>query len=357
MIRTGIADMPLHCGRAPLWLVQRMAKLGGNILIILSQEFGPAEVLRRLSQPFWFQALGCILGFDWHSSGVTTTLTYALKQGIKNREKEVGIFICGGKGKYSLRTPSEITNGCQKIDKDPKPLIYASRMSAKVDTSALQDGYTLYHHSFFFTSDGQWCVIQQGMNPKTRLARRYHWLGEKIKRFIDEPHEAICCDKTSKVLNMTAKESESNRSQIVRLANMAPGFWEKEIKYINLPHRHYITTKDISIQYLKKILLKTYETQPKEFEEFLSIAGVGPKTVRALALLAELIYGSPLCFKDPARYSFAHGGKDGHPYPVDLKTYDKTIEVIEKGINKTKIEPKERYLALKRLERYINLIS
>ena len=353
--KTGIAHLPLHYGKAPPWLFDRMVKLAREITIAIVTDFGSEEMLRRLSHPFWFQALGCILGFDWHSSGVTTTLCGALKEGIKGLERELGLFIAGGKGRASRRTPSEIEVWGEKISLNPAPLVYASRMSAKVDSSAVQDGYQLYHHTFLFTPSGSWAVIQQGMNEATRYARRYHWLGEAVSSFVNEPHSAIQSEAKGQALNLVARESDPARTTIANivtkqkpndiLADL------KRLKTLNLPSHHPIGVHDLHPDSLSKILLSTYERQPHGFEELLGLSGVGPKTIRALSLISELVYGVAPSYRDPARYSFAHGGKDGIPYPVDRKTYDQSIELLRKAIYKTKMGIREKDEAIGRLNR------
>jgi len=353
--RTGIANLPLHYGKAPHWLFERMVKLAREITITIVADFGAEEMLRRLSHPYWFQAFGCILGFDWHSSGVTTTLCGALKEGIKGLETDLGLFVAGGKGKTSRQTPSEIEGWGNSISLDPSPLVYASRMSAKVDSSAIQDGYQLYHHTFLFTNRGSWAVIQQGMNEATRYARRYHWLGEAVSNFINEPHSAILSEARGQALNLVASESNPARTTITEIAtNEKPQDILadlKKLKTLNLPPHHYLSTYDLHPHSLSKILLSTYERQPNDFEQLLGLKGVGPKTIRALSLISELVHGVAPSYRDPARYSFAHGGKDGIPYPVDRKTYDQSIELLSKAINKTKLGIGDKKGALNRLYR------
>jgi len=353
--RTGIANLPLHYGKAPRWLFERMVKLAREITIVIVADFGTEEMLRRLSDPYWFQSLGCILGFDWHSSGVTTTLCGALKEGIKGLEPDLGLFIAGGKGKTSRQTPSEIEGWGERISLDPAPLVYASRMSAKVDSAAVQDGYQLYHHTFLFTADGSWTVIQQGMNANNRYARRYHWLGEAVNNFVNEPHSAILSETRGQVLNLVASESGSARTTITDIATEQKPqdiLTElKKLKTLNLPAHHSIGVQDLHPDSLSKILLSTYEHQPQDFEQLLGLRGVGPKTIRALSLLSELVYGVAPSYRDPARYSFAHGGKDGIPYPVDRKTYDQSIELLRKAIHKTRLGIKEKNEAENRLKR------
>jgi len=355
--KTGIAHLPLHYGRVPPWLFDRMVKLAREITIVIVTEFGSEEMLRRLSHPYWFQALGCILGYDWHSSGVTTTLCGALKEGIKGLERDLGLFIAGGKGRTSRRTPSEIEVWGDKVSLNPAPLVYASRMSAKVDSSAVQDGYQLYHHTFLFTPSGSWTVIQQGMNEVTRYARRYHWLGEAVSSFVNEPHSAILSEAKGQALNLVASESDPARTTIADIATQQKPqdilADLKRLKTLNLPSHHPIGVHDLHPDSLSKILLSTYERQPHGFEELLGLSGVGPKTIRALSLISELVYGVAPSYRDPARYSFAHGGKDGIPYPVDRKTYDQSIELLRKAIRKTKLGIREKNETLNRLHRLV----
>ncbi len=352
-MRTGIANLPLHYGKAPRWLFDRMKKLSREITLLIVEEFGASEVLKRLSDPFWFQAFGCVLGFDWHSSGLTTTVCGAFKEGIKGLEKEVGLFVCGGKGATSRKTPSEIESFGDIISADIKSLVYASRMSAKVDNTALQDGYQLYHHLFVFDSTGEWAVVQQGMNEGTRYARRYHWLSHGVRDFVCNPHNAICCDSKGRSLNLVASESEGARSTITELSCEKPEKVLNDIKNLQrftLSPVHEVMIKDINPGRLYKIFLSTYERQAEGFETLLGLKGVGPKTMRALALVSELIYGVEASWKDPVRYSFAHGGKDGHPYPVNRKVYDGSIEFLRKAVQKARIGRLEKVKALKRLD-------
>ena len=353
--RTGIANLPLHYGKVPPWLFGRMVKLAREIIIAIVTDSGPEEMLRRLSHPYWFQAFGCILGYDWHSSGVTTTLCGALKEGLKGLETDLGLFVAGGKGRTSRRTPSEIEGWGNSISLDPAPLVYASRMSAKVDSSAVQDGYQLYHHTFLFTRRGSWTVIQQGMNEATRYARRYHWLGEAVTDFVNEPHSAILSETRGQALNLVASESDPARTTITEIATgekpesiLAD---LKRLKTLDLPAHHYLSTSDLHPDSLSKILLSTYDRQPNDFGQLLELKGVGPKTIRALSLISELVHGVAPSYRDPARYSFAHGGKDGIPYPVDKKTYDQSIELLSKAIHKTRLGLEEKKEALNRLNR------
>src|SRR4051812_24080723 len=269
-MRTGYAHLPLHGGRAPPWLFQRMVPLSREIVTFIAAEFGREEVLRRLSDPFWFQAFGCVLGFDWHSSGLTTTVCGALKEGLRGTQRELGIYVAGGKGATSRKTPSEITTACEQLGRDPQPLVYASRMSAKVDNSAVQDGYQLYHHSFVFTAKGEWCVVQQGMSDETAMARRYHWLSDELQSYVEEPHAAVCCDAAAATLNLVASDSAEVRSTSALLAGEKPEVTLQALHHLpllELPRRHEVTMDDIDPRYLKKILLRTYEAAPENFEK------------------------------------------------------------------------------------------
>jgi hypothetical protein len=352
MSRTGFAHLPLHGGKAPRYLFERMVPLSREIVVFIAHEFGREEVLRRLSDPYWFQAFGCVLGFDWHSSGLTTTVCGALKEGLRDAGRELGLYVAGGKGATSRKTPAEITTACERLGHDPGPLVYASRISAKVDNSAVQDGYQLYHHSFVFTDKGEWCIVQQGMSDEASMARRYHWLSDNVQSYVSEPHAAICCDASAETLNLVAAESAEVRTASAALAAERPEVTLDALGHLpllDMPRRHHVSTADINPQYLGKVLLKTYEAAPKDFEALLAIPGVGAKTLRALALTSELIYGKTASRRDPARYSFAHGGKDGTPYPVDRPTYDKTIEVMRTALNGARIDRAEKLRAFRRL--------
>lgn len=359
-VRTGTATLPLHGGAAPAWLFQRMVSLSREITFYIAGEFGVGEVLRRLSDPIWFQSLGCVLGFDWHSSGLTTTTTGALKEALRNVGPEMGIYVAGGKGKTSLRTPSEIREYAENhsLARSAEDLVYASRMSAKVDNTAVDDGYQIYHHSFVFTKDGDWAVIQQGMNTNLGQARRYHWhwTPERNFDFVNEPHAGVITQQMAKdVLNMVAKESAESRKVCASLAGEPPEKLVKELtrmQDLELPKRHNVKLTDLLPSSVERILLKTYETHPPDFEHLLATQGVGPKTIRSLALVAEVLYGVPASRRDPARYSFAHGGKDGTPYPVDRENYDRSIAVLREAVARAKVGDTERTKALQRLARW-----
>jgi hypothetical protein len=359
VMRTGVARLPLHYGSAPPWLFRRMVRLGRAISEVIVLEWGRKEFLERLADPFWFQAFGCVLGFDWHSSGLTTTVTGALKEACL---EDLGFGVCGGKGKASRKAPGEILETGDRFSlggKKIENLMHSSRMAAKVDSAAVQDSYQLYHHAFFFTEKGEWCVVQQGMNTQTRYARRYHWLSENVKSPVEEPHSAICCDKRGgRVLDMTAAESREAREASVAVVRDSPKEVEKLLcgrnclqrfsgqRVLVMPRSHYIAGMNKrNLETLKK----AHEIQPRNYEELLGVKGLGPAGVRALALVSELVYGKPPSWKDPAGFSFAHGGKDGIPYPVDRKGYDRSVEVMESAIENAKLGSREKLSALKRL--------
>lgn len=369
-MKTGVANLPLHGGRAPAWLFQRMVKLAREMTLVLVRDFGPEELLRRLGDPFWFQAFGSVLGFDWHSSGITTTVCGALKEGLRGLERDTHIHVAGGKGATSRKTPSEIEAHCYTLGRSPMELVHASKLTAKVDSAAVQDGYGLYHHCFLFTTGGSWAVVQQGMNEASKYARRYHWLGDNVQSFVNEPHAAVCCDQRGqKTLNLVAAESDATRQASVVAAHEQPDKLMKELEAappsslpprnsqtpalpgfeLTQPRRHPVRIADINPERLHRILLQTYEAAPQSFEQLLSLPGVGPKTLRALALISELLYGAAPSWRDPARFSFAHGGKDGHPYPVNREVYDQSIEFLKETLNSAKVELSEKQKAFRRL--------
>ncbi|MBW2976666.1 DUF763 domain-containing protein [Candidatus Woesearchaeota archaeon] len=365
-MRTGVCNLPLHTGSCPKWLFPRMVGLSKAISAVLIGEFGPDEFLSRLANPYWFQALGCVIGFDWHSSGLTTTTLGALKEAL-NKEN-LGIYFAGGKGKASRKTLDEIENASfglssAKIER----LKYSSRMSAKVDTCLLQDSYQLYHHSFVFDEKGSWAVIQQGMNAENHYARRYHWLSGNIASFVSEPHNAICGNKKENtVLDMTAKESEESQKISLDLVNDNPKHLEKYtkgpiqktlgdfnskeiIKFSMLPRHTIIDMDKRNFESLRK----AYEIQPGNYEELVSVKGIGPKTIRSLALVSDLIYGAKASWKDPVKYSFALGGKDKVPYEIDRNHYDKIIGILQSAINNAKLGDNDKLHAIKRLNHFL----
>jgi hypothetical protein len=383
-----LAQLPLHSGKAPPWLFQRMTKLAGAITMAIVDEFGPNEMLRRLADPWWFQAFGCVLGFDWHSSGVTTVTCGAMKEAAKKCGPDLGIFVAGGKGGVSRKTPQEIAAAADRhAIAGGERLIYASRMSAKVDSAAVQDGFDLYHHTMFFTAHGPWCVVQQGMNEQSGWARRYHWLGETVDDFVCEPHAAIQdlsaaeSEVTTRgqgprplVLNMVAREAEDNRRGSVSVVRESPQKMLEEVELLTegptlfAPQRHLVLPADVNLRRLRQIVVAAHEQHPQDFESLLGLKGVGPAAVRSLSLLAEIIFQAPSSHRDPAAgpasaeaaapaarrwadYSYAHGGKDGTPFPVNRETYDRNIAVLTEAVRKARLGENDKFNALRRLGR------
>jgi len=342
-MRTGVALVPLHGGHCPPWLFEKMKRLGAAIIQVIVYEYGTAEVLNRLSDPVWFQTLGCVLGFDWHSSGLTTVLCGAIKEGTAEMQGELGLFLAGGKGRVSRQTPHEIELAIERygLSASCEALQRASRLAAKVDSAAVQDGYQLYHHFFVFDRHGRWAVVQQGMNEANRYARRYHWLSDKVKSFVEEPHAGICGAKEKDVLNLVSQENVKVRTASVELCSEKP---EKLIKMM-MPAGHGIPRQ----AHLNKVLYKLYERPPKYYENLLETPGVGASTLRALAMVAEVTHGVKPSYQDPVRYAFAHGGKDGIPFPVRRKEYEHSIEALETALQKAKMGSTDRLAALKRL--------
>lgn len=377
------ADLPLHSGKAPAWLFRRMVEMAGAIGTLIVRDQGPGELLRRLSDPFWFQAFGCVLGFDWHSSGVTTTVCGALKEAARKYGGDLGLIVCGGKGATSRKTPEEIRRGCDRTGDDAAGLIYASRLAAKVDSAGVQDGYQLYHHCFFFVPGASaWCIVQQGMNDQVRYARRYHWLSSSMPSFVSEPHAAVACDQRGGVLNLVAGEGAAHRAALAELARqhpervlreMRPFLREESLPLFDmasacqgaghpsggsaqselvLPRRHSLSVRDLQPAALKKVLIKTYEKQAADFEALLGEEGIGAQSLRSLSLIAEIIYNAPASRRDPAAYSFAHGGKDGHPYFVNRALYDANLERLRETIAAARLGHSDKTEALRSLARF-----
>lgn len=379
---TGHADLPLHGGTVPKWLADRMMQMGSLIIESIITNFGKKEVLVRLSDPLWFQSLGAVMGMDWHSSGITTSVMYALKRGINKRAKDFGLCVCGGRGKYSRRTPDELMFLADATGLDGTKLINSSKLVAKVDSTAVQDGFQLYMHNFVLSNEGDWTVIQQGMNIESKTARRYHWSSENLKSFVEEPHTGITGENQGLILNLTAKDAKETRSHILDFSKENPDKMIKEIqnvfkheeninkinsikndniliaqnktiasetRSIVMPHHHEVRAKDVNLKRLGAVLATAYESQPQNFEGLLLTPGLGPRTIQSLTLVSEVIYGTPSRFTDPARFSFAHGGKDGHPFPVPLKIYDDSIRILHESIERSKLGYKDKSECIKRL--------
>ena len=349
MKHSGSADLPLHGGFVPVWLAERMAKLGLAIVENILIDYGKDDLLRRLSDPFWFQSMGAVMGMDWHSSGITTTVMGALKHAVNPHSKELGIYICGGKGNHSRKTPEELLRIGERTGLNGEHLVRCSKLTAKVDNTAIQDGFQLYLHSFIVSDTGKWTVIQQGMSDTTSTARRYHWHSETLTSFVDDPHTSIYGKNTGYILNMTDKQADTSRDGIMQIAAEKPEYMLKEIGKLVLPSHHDVRAEDVDLKRLGAILWLAQEKQPKDFEDLLLLQGLGPRTLQSLALVSEVIHGTPSRFKDPARFSFAHGGKDGHPFPVPTKVYDETIGVLQTAVYKAKLGNNEKNEAIKRL--------
>lgn len=375
--RTGSADMPLHGGHVPPWLSARMRRLGGVIVEAIVHSYGRDELLRRLSHPFWFQSFGAVMGMDWHSSGITTSVMSALKRGLAPVEKELGIYICGGKGAHSRETPHELMKIGERTGLDAVALSRASRLVAKVDSAAVQDGYGLYLHTFVLTREGQWCVIQQGMNEQRREARRYHWLSENLHSFLDSPHAAIEGRNEGSIINLADARAARNRAAGLELIQQGPErtisvlkrmrdanavrdlFSDLEpnpealeaLPHLQMPAHHDVRAGDVVLRRLHGTLAAAADRGPKDFAELLLTPGVGARTVASLAFVAEVIHGVPSRFSDPARFSFAHGGKDGHPFPVPLKVYDETIHVLKRAVDQAKLGNDEKLAAIEQLDK------
>ena len=381
MRNSGHADLPLHTGTVPKWLADRMMVLGTLITESLVENFGPDEVLVRLSDPLWFQSFGAVMGMDWHSSGITTSVMYALKRGLNPRAKELGIYVCGGRGKYSRLTPDELLDIANLEGLNGDELVRNSKLVAKVDNNAVQDGFQLYQHNFILTRSGNWTVVQQGMNGAEKKARRYHWCSTNLRSFVEEPHSGVVGDNRGKILNLTDTEAKSARSSILEISHEKPEKMLQEIvqigkpasqmilmqdgkstpiqnelfpEYTNersivLPAHHEVLEQDVDLKRLGGVLATAYDNQPKDFESLMLTPGLGPRTLQSLALVSEVIYGTPSRFTDPARFSFAHGGKDGHPFPVPLKIYDESIRILRDSIEKSKLGYKDKSDCIRRL--------
>lgn len=349
-MKRGTADLPLHYGTVPSWLAQRMSLLGGAIAEAIVIEYGRPALLQRLSDPFWFQSLGCVLGMDWHSSGITTSVMNALRKAINYRSEELGIYICGGRGKYSRETPNQLLDVANKTGLNGNELVMHSKLAAKVDNTAVQDGFQLYLHTFIVSKEGEWAVIQQGMNPNERMARRYHWLSSSLRSFMEEPHTSVCGRNQGLILNLTDKLAAPTKEGIIELTREKPDKLIREVSII-LPNHHEVKAEDVNLKRLGAALVLAHETNISDMESLLLLEGVGPRTLQSLTLVSEVIHGTPSRFSDPARFSFAHGGKDGHPFPVPTSVYDETIEVFDKAIRQARLGEKDKSDALKNLSK------
>jgi hypothetical protein len=343
------ADLPLHYGKVPLWLAERMSKLGGAIVESIILEYGRKEVLSRMSDPLWFQALGCVMGMDWHSSGITTSVMGALKKALNPKYNELGIYIAGGKGKHSRQTPSELIALADRTGLNGTELVRNSKLSAKVDNNAIQDGFQIYLHTFMIIKEGEWGVIQQGMNDASGMARRYHWHSEQIRSFVEEPHAFIYGANQGEILNLTDKDAVKTKAGLLELVKESPDKMITEVRKIIMPSHHDVRAEDVDLKRLGSVLALAHEREVKDFESLLLLEGVGPRAIQSLTLVSEIIHGTPSRFTDPARFSFAHGGKDGHPFPVPTKTYDQTIDILRTALDKAKLGNSDKQEAIKNL--------
>ena len=357
MKSSGHADLPLHRGNVPQWLAQRMAALGGAISESIVLDYGRDELLARLADPFWFQAFGCVLGMDWHSSGITTSVVGALKRALRPKAADLGIYVCGGRGKRSRQTPDELVRVGEQTGLDANNLIRASRLSARVDNNAVGDGFQLYLHSLIVASDGQWVVIQQGMNGQTGMARRYHWHSAALKSFVEAPHTGIAGQPQGQIMNLVDNQAVPAQGAILEILRQKPEKNLQEIRKLVMDRQHELGRHCVDLKRLGAILLTAYERNLSDFASALLMERLGPRTLQSLALAAEVIHGTPTRFRDPARFAFAHGGKDRHPFPVPTKVYDRTVEVLQTSLEKAKLGDKDRSQGLSRLHRFVTTVE
>jgi len=355
--RSGVADLPLHGGRVPAWLAARMTTLGTAIAESVVHHYGPTELLTRLSDPFWFQALGAVMGMDWHSSGITTSVMGALKRGLNPRSHELGIHICGGRGAHSRRTPDELQVIAGRRGLDGAALVRTSRLTARIDNNAIADGFQIYLHTFVLTASGEWAVVQQGMNAGQRLARRYHWHSAAVRDFTSAPHTAIVGEPAGVIQNLVDAGARPAQDALLAIARAHPAATLTEIRRYLAPGHHDVRAEDVDLKRLGAILTVAYEREFRDFASLLLLEDLGPRTLQSLALVAEVVHGTPTRFQDPARFSFAHGGKDGHPFPVPLATYDASIGVLRRGLEAARLGDPDRTDSLKRLDRFVRAVE
>ena len=357
MKRSGIADLPLHGGRVPAWLAGRMERLGTGIVEAVVHHYGRGALLTRLSDPFWFQALGSVMGMDWHSSGITTSVMSALKRGLNPRADELGLYVCGGRGRQSRRTPDELRALADRIGLDGDALVRTSRLTARVDNNAVDDGFQIYLHSFVLAADGEWAVVQQGMNEASRLARRYHWHSPAVRDFVADPHTAIVGEPTGTIRNLVDGRARPAQQALLAIAREEPARTLAEVRRLEMPTRHDVRARDVHERRLGAVLALAHERDLRDFASFLLLEQLGPRTLQSLALVAEVVHGAPARFDDPARFSFAHGGKDGHPFPVPLKVYDESIGVLRRALDAAKVGHTEKLDGFKRLDAFSRAIE
>jgi uncharacterized protein len=357
MKRSGIADLPLHGGRVPQWLAERMTKLGAAITEVIVRNYGTSVFLSRLSDPFWFQALGATLGMDWHSSGITTSVMGALKRGLGPGAAELGIYICGGRGRFSRNTPQELRAVADARGFDGEALVRASRLTARIDNNAIADGFQIYLHSFVVAANGEWAVVQQGLNERSGMARRYHWHSASVRDFVAEPHTGIVGEPQGTIMNLVDGRARPAQSALLEITREKPETMLTAARRLRLPHHHEVRSSNIDLKRLGAVLAVAYERDLRQFAELLLLEKLGPRTLQSLALIAEVVHGAPTRFSDPARFSFAHGGKDGHPFPVPLKTYDETLDFLKIALDAAKLGDQDKLDGFRRLERFVRKIE
>jgi hypothetical protein len=357
MQRSGHADLPLHGGHVPAWLADRMTALGTAITESILLNYGRSEFLTRLSDPFWFQALGSVMGMDWHSSGITTSVMGALKRGLNPKAADLGIYICGGRGRHSRSTPDELRGVAGQHGLDGELLVRNSRLTARVDNNAIGDGFQIYLHNFVVTRDGEWAVVQQGMNEANGMARRYHWHSPTVRSFTEAPHTGIVGEPQGQILNLVDAHAGAAQSALLTIVRESPEATLAEARKLVMPRHHDVRADDIDLKRLGATLALAYEREFADFAQLLLLEGLGPRTLQSLALIAEVVHGAPSRFTDPARFSFAHGGKDGHPFPVPLKTYDESIGILRRALDAAKVGDRDKIDGFARLEKFTRAIE
>jgi hypothetical protein len=357
MRRAGVADLPLHYGRVPDWLASRMVTLGTAIVESVVYHYGRPAFLARLSDPFWFQAFGSVLGMDWHSSGITTSVMGALKKGLNGKSHELGIFICGGRGRHSRNTPQELRALADRNSLDGDSLVRISRLTARVDNNAIADGFQIYLHSFVLTAEGEWAIVQQGMNEGNRLARRYHWHSESVRDFIADPHSAIVGERGGLVMNLVDSRARAAQDALLTIAREHPDKTLADVRRLTMPAHHSVRASDVNEKRLGAVLALAHDRDLHDFASFLLLEQLGPRTLQSLALVAEVIHGAPTRFDDPARFSFAHGGKDGHPFPVPLRVYDESISVLRRSLEAAKLGHTDKLHGMRRLDAFTRVVE
>lgn len=357
MKRSGSADLPLHGGRVPEWLASRMTLLGTAIVESILLHYGHSELLSRLSDPYWFQAFGSVMGMDWHSSGITTSVMSALKRGLNPRAADLGIYVCGGRGRQSRRTPDELRMLADSRGLDGDTLVRTSRLTAKIDNNCIADGFQIYLHSFVVAANGEWAVVQQGMNEASGLARRYHWHSANVRDFADAPHTGIAGEHQGEILNLVDSQARPARNTLLTIAGVDPAHTLDTVRHLTMPRHHDVRREDVDLKRLGSVLAVAYERELKDFADLLLVENLGPRTLQTLAMVAEVVHGTPVRFSDPARFSFALGGKDGHPFPVPLKTYDESIAVLRRSLDAAKVDGKEKIEGFRRLDRFVKVVE